>query len=193
MATSASRRSQPVHDPRVLRAIAHPVRNRILAELSASGPLRAADIARELDVPANQASFHLRQLAKYGVVEEDPEAARDKRDRVWRLVAEEGLTVNLAELEAQPGGRAAATVWRRSASAWAHAVVDQAYTGKREKDTFSAITDQPVRLTKAEAEELAGDLDEVLVRWAERTRGRGDGDERRTYLLFQILQPHPDR
>ena len=75
------------------------------------------DIARELGIPANQASFHLRQLAKYGVVEEDPEAARDKRDRVWRLVAEEGLTVNLAELEAQPGGRAAATVWRRSASA----------------------------------------------------------------------------
>ena len=56
---------QPVHDPRVLRAIAHPVRNRILDELGATGPMRAADVARSLGIPANQASFHLRQLAKY--------------------------------------------------------------------------------------------------------------------------------
>ena len=39
-----------------------------------------------LDIPANQASFHLRQLAKYGLIEEDPDAARDKRDRVWRVI-----------------------------------------------------------------------------------------------------------
>ena len=53
-------------------------------ELAATGSMRAADVARELGIPANQASFHLRQLAKYGLVEEAPEAARDKRDRVWR-------------------------------------------------------------------------------------------------------------
>ncbi len=82
-------------DPRVLRAIAHPVRTRILEELSASGPVRAADVARDLGIPANQASFHLRQLAKYGLVEEAPEEARDKRDRVWRAVAAEGYSVNL--------------------------------------------------------------------------------------------------
>ena len=61
-----------VHDPRMLRAIAHPVRNRILTELNASGPMRAADLARELDLPANQTSFHLRQLAKYGLVGRTP-------------------------------------------------------------------------------------------------------------------------
>jgi predicted ArsR family transcriptional regulator len=60
-------------DPRVLRAIAHPVRTRILEEMSASGPVRAADVAQSLGIPANQASFHLRQLAKYGMVEEAPE------------------------------------------------------------------------------------------------------------------------
>src|SRR4051812_11699731 len=98
---------QPVHDPTMLRAIAHPVRTRILSELTASGPMRAADLARELDIPANQASFHLRQLAKYGLVEEDPAAARDKRDRVWRPTSTDGVTINLTELEQQPGGTAA--------------------------------------------------------------------------------------
>ena len=72
------------HDPTVLRAIAHPTRNRILNELEASGPLRAADIARLIDIPANQASFHLRQLAKYGFVEEAA-AGQDRRERVWQL------------------------------------------------------------------------------------------------------------
>src|SRR6476469_4307603 len=92
-----------VHDPKLLRAIAHPLRNRILTELEASGSLRAADIARVLDVPANQASFHLRQLAKYGLVEEDVAAARDKRDRVWRTTSAAALDVDLGTLEQAPG------------------------------------------------------------------------------------------
>ena len=45
-------------DPRILRAIAHPTRNRVLHELSAAGSLRAADIARLLDIPANQAHIY---------------------------------------------------------------------------------------------------------------------------------------
>src|SRR6478736_9443743 len=119
-------RSQAVHDPKMLRAIAHPVRNRILTELTATGPMRAADLARELDLPANQASFHLRQLAKYGLVEEDPDAARDKRDRVWRPTSEHGLMVRLDELEKQPGGKAASAVFVQNAASWGHAVVDSA-------------------------------------------------------------------
>ena len=181
---------EPVHDPRVLRAIAHPVRNRILGELEASGSLRAADIARDLDIPANQASFHLRQLAKYGLVEEAPDEARDKRDRVWKLVGDRVLRLNLRELESEPGGKAAVSVWRRTASAWAHLVVERAYGPHEEDDTFRAITDQPLKLTRDEAKELAGELDGVLLRWAEKTRGRDEA--RQTYLLFQVIQPYPE-
>jgi predicted ArsR family transcriptional regulator len=181
---------QPVHDPKILRAVAHPVRSRILTELTASGPMRAADIARELDIPANQASFHLRQLAKYGLVEEDPEAARDKRDRVWRPTSEHGLRFHLDELEQEPGGKAAATVFRRNAAAWGHALIDAAYGEKAGPDAMRAITEQALRLTKAEAEELSGDLEDVVNSWIDRTRGR-DSD-RRTYLLFSVIQPYPD-
>jgi predicted ArsR family transcriptional regulator len=184
-----------VHDPKILRAISHPARNRILTELSASGPMRAADIARELGIPANQASFHLRQLAKYGLVEEDPDAARDKRDRVWRPTSERGLTVKLDELEQQPGGKAASAVFRQSAAAWGHMVVDAVY-GERTPGAFRTVNETAVRLTREEAEELAQELDAVVDRWRDRTRGRRDdegGDvERETYLWFSILQPHPD-
>src|SRR3954470_16082248 len=183
-------RSRAVHDPKILRAVAHPVRNRILTELTASGPMRAADIARELDIPANQASFHLRQLAKYGLVEEDPDAARDKRDRVWRPTSEHGLMVRLDELEQQPGGRAASTVFRQNAASWGRAVVDAAYSDQgRGPGTFRTVNEVAVRLTKDEAQEVAQELDDVLSRWTARTRGRDDGRE--TYLWFSMLQPHP--
>ena len=153
------------HDPTVLRAIAHPTRNRILHELEASGSLRAADVARLLEIPANQASFHLRQLAKYGLIEPAPDEARDGRDRVWR----------------------------RNASGWAHQIVDEAYALERTPGTFRAITEQPVRLTRAEAQDLCERLDAVLQETLKDRRDADDGVERSTYLFFSIAQPYPQR
>jgi predicted ArsR family transcriptional regulator len=181
---------QPVHDPKILRAIAHPVRNRILTELAATGPMRAADIARDLGIPANQASFHLRQLAKYGLVEEDPEAARDKRDRVWRPTSEHGLMLKLDEVEKQPGGKAASVVFRQNAASWGRAVVDAAYADHRIPASFRTVNESALRLTREEAEDLAEELDAVVADWTKRTRGRDP--DRTTYLLFTVLQPYPD-
>ncbi len=179
-----------LHDPRVLRAIAHPVRTRILGEIEAGGPARAADVARELDIPANQASFHLRQLAKYGLVEEAPDEARDRRDRVWRLTKEAELSVRLNEVEKEPGGRAAVAVFRRSASDWSHHLVDQAINGPGDEGAIRTVIHQNVKLTKDEALELQDDLQATVQRWIGRTRGRGD-DGRRTYIVMQVLQPYP--
>jgi DNA-binding transcriptional ArsR family regulator len=178
-----------VHDPSVLRAIAHPVRNRILSELAAQGPLRAADLAGELDIPANQASFHLRQLARYGLVEDDPGAARDRRDRVWKLTSPQGLHVDLVELERSPQGRAAATVFRRNAAQWGHVVVEQAYSPEREAGTHRSLTEIALRLTEEEARQVAQELNDVLDSWRRRTLGRDPS--RRTYLYFGVLQAHP--
>ncbi len=180
-----------LHDPRVLRALAHPVRTRILEELSATGPVRAADVARELGIPANQASFHLRQLAKYGVVEEASEAARDKRDRVWRLTAEKGYSIDMSELEKAPGGKAAVSVYRRNASAWAHLLVDRAYASGMDADSIRSVSENAVKLTKLEAVQLREELEQVVDRWMDRTRD-SDDIARRTYVLLQILQPYPE-
>lgn len=68
-----------------LRAMAHPLRLDIAERVGRRGTARAADVASDLGVPANSVSYHLRILARGGVIEEAPEAARDRRDRVWRL------------------------------------------------------------------------------------------------------------
>ena len=188
------RRTIELTDPRALRAVAHPVRLQLVGLLRREGPLTATQAGERLGESPASCSFHLRQLAKYGLVEEDPSAARDKRDRVWKLAAEQGISADLGALEDAPGGRAAVQVFRRSAAAWGHVVVDAAYAppAERDKDTVRTVSEESVRLTKEEAQELSRALGDVVSAWVERTRGQRD-DGRRTYLLFQVLQPHPDR
>lgn len=71
-------------DPRELRALAHPLRIRLMEELALDGPATATELsARVGESPAN-CSWHLRQLAKYGYVEETGEG--QGRNRPWRLV-----------------------------------------------------------------------------------------------------------
>jgi DNA-binding transcriptional ArsR family regulator len=178
------------NDPRILRAIAHPTRNRILSELYAAGSLRAADVARLLDIPANQASFHLRQLAKYELVEEAPGEARDKRDRVWRLSDAEGISFRTKDVLAQPGGEAAFEVYRRSATAWGHHLVDLALSPDKEEGTEKSVSEYAVRLTPEEAREVMEEMNEIARRWRTRTQQAGD-DERRTYSVYQLIQPLP--
>ena len=180
-----------LHDPRVLRAIAHPVRNRILTELDAHGPLRAADVAQLLGVPANSASFHLRQLAKFGLVEEDPAAARDKRDRVWALTEQADQDISLGEIEKMPGGKAASAVFRRTTAAWGRHVVDEAFTDDRTPGRQISVMEQPLRLTKHEAEVLSHRLVDVVKDYKDELPA--DAEDRRTYLVYQIVLPHPER
>lgn len=73
-------------DTAMLKAYAHPLRRRIAKALVGRDYARAADIAADLGIPANSVSFHLRVLADAGLIEEAPEHARDKRDRVWTAV-----------------------------------------------------------------------------------------------------------
>jgi DNA-binding transcriptional ArsR family regulator len=179
-----------LHDPRVLRAIAHPVRNRILGEMSARGHLRAADVAEELGIPANQASFHLRQLAKYGLVEEAPEQARDGRDRVWRLTHEAGFDVRLAELRTEPGGEAAVGVYRRSALAQHAAALERAFAPEHPPDVRVMVSDEWLRLSKQEADEFCAELLALHDRWRQRTRERAEeAPDTRTYHVLQVVQP----
>jgi DNA-binding transcriptional ArsR family regulator len=175
-------------DPRMLRAVAHPTRNRILSELSAAGSLRAADIARLLDVPANQASFHLRQLAKYGLVEEAPDEARDKRDRVWRLVDSDGMSFRTRDMLDQPGGPAAYAVFRRSAVAWGQHLVERALDP--EQDRHKSVSEYALRLTPDESHELMREVNATIEAWRHRTQG-SDDDGRITYSVYQLIQPYP--
>ncbi|MEU7870464.1 helix-turn-helix domain-containing protein [Dactylosporangium sp. NPDC049140] len=61
----------------------HPVRAALVALLRERGTVTSTEAARELGGSSGLHSFHLRRLARYGVVEEVPAGGRAKP---WRLV-----------------------------------------------------------------------------------------------------------
>jgi predicted ArsR family transcriptional regulator len=74
-----------VTDARTLRALAHPVRIALIEELVFGGAMTATELGEQIGETPTTCSFHLRQLAKYGFVEE---AGGGKgRSRPWRLTS----------------------------------------------------------------------------------------------------------
>jgi DNA-binding transcriptional ArsR family regulator len=81
-----------VRDPRTLRALAHPARLAILDALAAGQTGTATQFAQVVGLSPSATSYHLRALAKYGLVEEAPSRG-DARERVWqRRPGTSGLT-----------------------------------------------------------------------------------------------------
>src|SRR5437588_9899860 len=71
-------------DPRVMRALAHQGRIAIWTYLGLHGPATATECAEIAGLSPSACSYHLRTLARYGFVEEDPDSAADGRERPWR-------------------------------------------------------------------------------------------------------------
>jgi DNA-binding transcriptional ArsR family regulator len=71
-------------DPLAMRAMAHPVRLALMQALAHAGTLTATEAAERVGESPSNCSFHLRQLAKYGFVEEAPGGTG--RQRPWRVV-----------------------------------------------------------------------------------------------------------
>ena len=74
-----------VNDPKTLRALTHPVRLALLEALALEGPLTATAAGELIGESPTTCSFHFRQLAKYGFVEEAD--AGPGRLRPWKIVS----------------------------------------------------------------------------------------------------------
>src|SRR4051812_24603936 len=57
-------------DPLAIRALAHPLRLDLMKIIARLGQATTADAAREMGISHGLASHHLRQLAKYGFLEQ---------------------------------------------------------------------------------------------------------------------------
>ena len=69
--------------PHQLRALAHPVRLRMLGMLRIDGPATATSLATRLGLNSGATSYHLRQLAQHGFVVDDVERGNG-RERWWQ-------------------------------------------------------------------------------------------------------------
>lgn len=96
-----------ISDPRALRALAHPLRLSLLALLRTHGPLTATKAGELLNESSASCSFHLRQLSKYGLVEEA--GGGHGRERPWRAAA---MSTAVPDIRDNPDFAAAAQLFR---------------------------------------------------------------------------------
>lgn len=95
-------------DARAMIAIAHPLRIRIRDRLRRQGPATATHLAAEFGESSGSTSYHLRMLARHGLVEPDPDRGKG-RERWWR--ATPGLfQIDVSELQQDELARTALRV-----------------------------------------------------------------------------------
>ena len=151
-----------ITDPDVLKALAHPVRLDVLSYLMSDGPATASRCARAVgDTPSN-CSYHVRVLARHGLVE--PVPGPDGRTRPWRATIT-GFAIDPDPDPETPSARGAAAVQaaalasdqRRLRDYLEHR--DRVRRAWREADVYAGYT---LRLTPAELTRLADALDALI-------------------------------
>lgn len=100
------RDSGRILDAGALKALAHPLRVQLLNLLQDAGASTASSLARQVGETSGSTSYHLRQLARHGLIEEAPELGTG-RDRYWQPVPG-GWTLRSTEMIERPDTRAAA-------------------------------------------------------------------------------------
>lgn len=161
--------------PRQLRALAHPLRLRLLGELRASGALTVGRLSAAVDEAPGTVSYHLGVLAEFGFVVEVPELATDARERWWRA-AHDSTRIDRDD---------AGTVTLR------HQVID-VYAATLHRsidagDSTGTSSDIVVRLSGAQLAEAAAELEAVLSRWA--TVAPGEGAEPAQLIVHAFHRP----
>jgi DNA-binding MarR family transcriptional regulator len=182
-------------DPVAIRAVAHPLRLDLMSIIARLGQATTADAARELGISHGLASHHLRQLAKYGFVEQVK--GKDHRERPWRMVA---TSYNWSKATETTEGSAAVDVLEQMT---AERTVE-AFLGwqQRRKEwpqpwqKHAGLGESSVYLTQTELAQVAEAFDAVLKRYIDERpiddlASRPEGSVPVTFTLFAVPEGPP--
>ncbi|WP_298750843.1 helix-turn-helix domain-containing protein [uncultured Serinicoccus sp.] len=172
-----------------LRALAHPLRSRLLAELRVHGRATATELAQALDTHTGATSYHLRKLAEVGLVE-DTRSGTGRR-RVWRALDLPPTAGPVDEPLDEDDAQAADWL---ALDYLAH-FGERARDWLREKDSYEpawrescGLEDHPVQVTAEQVTALRAELLEVLERY--RRVGQGNPQARRV-VVYTCALPLP--
>jgi DNA-binding transcriptional ArsR family regulator len=179
-----------VTESKVLAALAHPLRRRLMDVLKVDGPSTPSMLAERTGQAVANVSHHMKVLAGCDLVTEAPELARDRRERWWRLVAP-GVRWTTADFDDDPAAQVASAAAALNLDrqvglvrAW-HAVRES------EKQTWGDTpfaTDHWLRLTPQELSEFEEQLLELVGRWKDRATP-DDGRRRDPVFFFAHAVP----
>jgi DNA-binding transcriptional ArsR family regulator len=162
-----------LHEAGPMRALAHPLRLRILGTLRVEGPKSVGMLVEATGAASGSVSYHLATLAKHGFVVPAPELERDGRERWWRA-AHEMTSWRNEEFLDDPERREAGEAMRRAVLESYHRELLEALDAELSLDpewvAASESSDGAAQLTLEEFRELSAELAAVHEKWWARGR-----------------------
>ncbi len=174
-----------ITDPRALRVLAHPARQRLIAELFSGEVLTATEAAALVGLTPSATSYHLRALEKWGVVERD-ESSTDARERPWRSTA---TTISILPEAHRAAGR---DLSRTSLAKWfveLDAGLDRLAESLEEEGAAVGMTSRGrLWVNDTELEELTDELHRTIRKYRGRTR-RDHPADARPWDVYALVLP----
>lgn len=170
----------------LMRALAHPARLALMSHLGHSGPATATECAGVVGLSPSAVSYHLRALAKAGLVEEAP-GRGDGRERRWRRT-EEPYQVD-GPADPGPDELAALRGLLDSVRGWDEVRFRQylAQLGDEPADWREAafFMDSALLLTADELKAVGAALQELLRPYRKSARADAPAGARAVYAIFR--------
>lgn len=164
-----------LRDADTMRALSHPLRLRLYEELAAMGPATATELGALIGESATNCSWHLRQLARHGLVEEA--GGGPGRRRPWRVTEHWSLRgVEPPEPAASASARDALveTVLGREVQAWRDWSARRHQEPAQWRQASLSHVSNGVWLTAEELAALTSELRELVDRHIEARSDRRD-------------------
>jgi predicted ArsR family transcriptional regulator len=179
-------------DPRALRAVAHPTRLKLIALLRRLGPLTATQAGERIGESPSGCSFHLRSLAKWGLVEEA--GGGRGRERPWQATANgtEWAARGPSEEVDEAGDlltRVVVERWFEEAMQW----IDRRHGETHEWAEAALADDRMIAVTAAELADIDRRIGEIFEPYMKRVgHPETQPEGARTVITVQLGFPIPD-
>ena len=171
-----------------MRAMAHPARMAILEYLTEGQNATATECAEVCGLSPSATSYHLRELAKVGLIEEAPSRG-DGRERVWRRRSVV-ISVDPDVVSSPESHRAAmdllATVLDQD-DAQARRWFAKAAEERGGWADSAGIYRLRLMVNAAELDEMVGRVMELMGEYSARTRPQPPADARKVAVLLRVV------
>lgn len=181
-------------NPRNLRGLAHPLRMRLLSSLRIDGPATASQLAQRLSESSGATSYHLRQLAEYGFVEDAPDRGKG-RERWWRSTHDSTMFDDSLTRDGNPEVRAAAN-WYQHQVATHYAESLSTWIGTRDEWSqewvdSSDMSDSLLRLTPELTAALRDEFRELVRKYRALAPEPGNPDSAMVHVHTYLFPRKP--
>lgn len=189
-ATTGATNSIPLNSIKRMRALAHPLRMKLLGELRVTSPATVGMLAADVGESAGTVSYHLKALASGGFIERAESASSDRRETWWRA-SHEFTELGSAAPESSPEYLEANNQLRHQSIDMLADELHRAVERERELPTgwveAAGSSDVVTFLSATELAAARSEIETVLSKWHARS-DRSRAEAKAVYLITHAIR-----